>query len=51
MIENEWSLCIKRSFEKEKRIDILMNSKYENGKLVSKNFNYHIGKVSTPIWS
>ena len=48
IIENEWNLCIKRSFEKEKRIDILMNSKYENGKLVSKNYNYHISKVSTP---
>lgn len=26
IIENEWNLCINRSFEKEKRIDILMNS-------------------------
>lgn len=48
IIENEWNLCIKRSFEKEKRMDILKNSKYENGKLVSKNYNYHISKVSTP---
>ena len=48
IIEEEWAACIKDHFESEKRISILKNSKYENGKLVSKNYNYHIGKVATP---
>ena len=48
IIDEEWGLCIKDNFEREKRISILKNSKYENDKLISKNYNYHIGKVATP---
>ena len=48
IIDEEWAVCIKDNFEREKRISFLKNSKYENGKLISKNYNYHIGKVATP---
>ena len=47
-IEQEWITYLNNDFEREKRIDILKNSKYENNKLVSKNYNYYIGDVSTP---
>ena len=48
LIEQEWITYLNNDFEREKRIDILKNSKYENNKLVSNNYNYYIGDVSTP---
>ena len=48
IIDKEWDIYINNDFEREKRIDILENSKYENDKLVSRNYNYYIGKISTP---
>ena len=47
-IDEHWSDCIKKVYNKEKRIEELLNSQYENEKIITNTFNYKLGKTSTP---
>ena len=48
IIEEEWGDFINKIYEREKRVNEILDSKYENGKLIINKRNYKLGNTSTP---